>query len=127
MEINEYSPGALAYLGDCVLEIQTRTRLVKTGVSDAGKLNKSALSYVKASAQSEAFDRIEGLLSEDELSWYKRGRNNHAMRVPKSAKAAEYRKATGLETLFGYLHLIGNYSRIEYLFNCAFPIENKEK
>lgn len=121
MENNEYSPCALAYLGDCVLEIQTRTRLVKTGISDAGKLNSMALSYVKASAQSAAFSRIEPILKEDELAWFKRGRNNHTMHIPKSASPADYRRATGLEVLFGWLHICGEYERIDFLFNTAFP------
>ena len=126
MEINEYSPSALAYLGDCVLEIQTRTRLVKTGISDAGKLNKYALLYVKASAQSEAFERIEKALDEEELSWFKRGRNYKNTHIPKNAKTSDYRRATGLETLFGFLHISGKQERIAELFDMAFPINNEE-
>ena len=120
MNLNEMTPGALAYLGDSVLELMTRTMLVKSGVADAGKLNKLALDYVKASSQSDAFDRIEPHLAEDELAWYKRGRNNHTMSIPKSASAAQYRKATGLEVLFAYLYLSEKRERMEELFEIGF-------
>ncbi len=123
MNINEMSPSALAYLGDSVLELMTRTMLVKSGVSDAGKLNKLALDYVKASSQSEAFDRMEPNLTEEELSWYKRGRNNHGMSIPKSASAAQYRKATGLEVLFAYLYLSEQRERMQELFELGFGKE----
>ena len=120
MKINEMSPSALAYLGDSVLELMTRTMLVKSGVSDAGRLNKLALDYVKASSQSDAFDRMEPHLTEDELAWFKRGRNNHTMSIPKSASAAQYRKATGMEVMFAYLYLTEQNERMKELFEIGF-------
>ena len=120
MQLNEMTPSALAYLGDSVLELMTRARLVKSGISNAGKLNKAALSYVQASAQSEAADRILPILSENELLWFKRGRNNHGLSVPKSATAAQYRKATGLEVLFACLYLEKKTERMEELYNAGF-------
>ncbi len=120
MKINEMSPSALAYLGDSVLELMTRTMLVKSGVADAGKLNKLALDYVKASSQSDAFDRMEPHLTEDELAWFKRGRNNHTMSIPKSASAAQYRKATGMEVMFAYLYLSEKQERMQELFDIGF-------
>lgn len=120
MQLNEMTPSALAYLGDSVLELMTRTKLVKSGITNAGKLNRAALGFVRASAQSEAVDRILPLLCEEEELWFRRGRNNHGMSIPKSATAAQYRKATGLEVLFAYLYLTENRARMEELYNIGF-------
>ena len=123
MNINEMSPSALAYLGDSVLELITRTTLVKRGMSDAGRMNVLALQFVKASSQSDAFDRMEPHLTEDELAWFKRGRNNHTMSKPKNATAADYRKATGLEVLFAYLYLTEQNDRMTELFKIGFEAD----
>ena len=112
---------SLAYLGDAVLEVQTRKRLLSLGVTDVGKLNKLALHYVRAVDQSAAVERILPHLTEDEEAAYKRGRNSHGVSAPKSATVAEYRRATGMEALFGWLYLQGMSERIEELFDLAFP------
>jgi ribonuclease-3 family protein len=112
---------SLAYLGDAVLEVQTRKRLLSLGITDVGKLNKMALNYVRAVDQSAAMERILPLLSEDEEAIYKRGRNSHGVSAPKSATVVEYRRATGMEALFGWLYLENDLARIEELFDLAFP------
>ena len=114
----------LAYLGDAVLEVQTRKRLLSLGITDLKTLNKSALSYVRAVDQSAAMDRLLPHLSEDEESIFKRGRNSHGVSAPKSATVVQYRRATGMEALFGWLYLKGENERIEELFELAFPREN---
>lgn len=107
---------ALAYLGDCVIELEVRKYLLSQGLYDSKDLNREALRFVKASAQSAAFDKIEPMLTEDELSYYKRGRNTHTAKTPKSSTALEYRRATGFEALFGYLYLSEQKERITELF-----------
>ena len=114
----------LAYLGDAVLEVQTRKRLLSLGITDLKTLNKSALSYVRAVDQSAAMDRLLPHLSEDEEAIFKRGRNSHGVSAPKSATVVQYRRATGMEALFGWLYLKGENERIEALFELAFPREN---
>lgn len=114
------SPAALAYLGDSVLELLTRERLVRAGFHDAKRLNQGAMAFVTASAQSAAFGRIEPLLSEEETDWFRRGRN-HTAPVPRSATVAEYRRATGMETLFAALYLTGRSERMRELFDAAYP------
>lgn len=114
----------LAYLGDAVLEVQTRKRLLSLGITDLKTLNKSALSYVRAVDQSAAMDRLLPHLSEDEEAIFKRGRNSHGVSAPKSATVVQYRRATGMEALFGWLYLKGENERIETLFELAFPREN---
>ena len=120
LPLNEISTPALAYLGDCVLELCVRERLVEQGLSKSGHLNAEALRYVRASAQAEAMQRILPLLSEDELAYYKRGRNSGHLNIPKSARPSEYRIATGMEVLFGYLHLSGRADRVAELFCAAY-------
>ena len=122
-KLNTYSTYALAYLGDSVLEICVRERLVLLGYSSSSSLNKHALEYVRASAQAEAVKRILPLLSEEEDAVFHRGRNIGHTNTPKSATVAEYRAATGMEALFGYLHLAGQKERIAELFALAYPIE----
>ena len=116
---------ALAYLGDAVLELLVRERLVSRGLCASATLNSAALGYVKASAQSEAVERLLPHLNEREEAVYKRGRNaGHGKNTPKSASVAEYRRATGLEALFGQLYLDGDAERMRELFALAYPDEN---
>ncbi len=124
MNIKEISTEALAYLGDSVLEIRVREKLVRDGISGSGRLNAASLSYVKASEQAAAMHRIVERLSEEETLIFKRGRNMSGGNVPKSATMSEYRTATGMEVLFGYLHLTGKNERIDELFELAYPKEN---
>lgn len=120
MNIREISTPALAYLGDCVLELCVREHLVSIGLSTSAHLNASALDYVRASAQAEAMKRILPHLSEEEDTYFRRGRNIGHTNVPKRATVSEYRTATGMETLFGYLHLTGQKARIDELFRLAY-------
>ncbi len=115
---------ALAYLGDSVLEVVVRTYLITVrGLSTSAHLNRAALDFVRASAQSEAMRRMEPHLSEEEAGVYRRGRNTGHGNVPKSASVAEYRRATGMEVLFGYLSLQGKEDRIRELFALGYLSE----
>ena len=117
LQIAQMSTASLAYLGDSVLELMVRQRLVCDGKGD---IHSRALSFVTAVRQSEAFDRMAPHLSEDEFDVYKRGRNNtHS--APKSCTHAQYAKATGLECLFAYLHLAGENERLRVLFEIGYP------
>lgn len=118
--INSLSGSTLAYLGDAVLEVLVRRYIVGLGISDGGKLSKTALSFVRATAQSAGMDKLIGQLTEEEEYIYKRGRNAHGISIPKSASAAEYRRATGMEALFGYLDLTNRAERSEELFRIAY-------
>ncbi len=111
---------ALAYLGDAVLEVITRQYLMSKGMTDVGKMNAAALYFVKATAQSDAVELILPHLSENELAVFKRGRNNHNISIPKSAKAGQYRRATGLEALFAYLYINQKNDRMKELYLIGF-------
>ena len=121
MNANEMSAAALAYLGDSVIELLVREKLVNDGFSDSGNLNRESLKYVKAGAQAAAMRNILPVLSEEEMQTFKRGRNMSGGNVPKSATMSEYRTATGMEVLFGYLHVTGKKERIAELFAIAYP------
>ncbi len=113
---------ALAYLGDAAMELLIRERLVRSGLCSSNRLNRAALDYVKATAQSEAVERMLPHLTEFEEMTYKRGRNSgNGKNTPKSASVTEYRRATGLETLFGQLHLDGNIERMNELIDIGYP------
>ncbi|MCL2815308.1 MAG: Mini-ribonuclease 3 [Oscillospiraceae bacterium] len=118
MKPNEYSALALAYLGDAVIELMVRETLIKSG-NKPELLHAKAMLFVSAARQSEALGNILPSLNDEETEIYKRGRNAKA-KAPKSASAAQYSRATGMECLFGYLYLTGEKDRIEELFCAAF-------
>lgn len=106
-------------MGDAVFELLTRERIVLAGEKPPAELNRLARGYVTAVAQSAAVERLLPLLDEDETAVYKRGRNAKSAHAPKSAGAVEYRRATGLECLFGYLYLAGRIERARALFEAV--------
>ena len=120
----EYKSLSLAYMGDAVIELLAREKVVGDGSVHPSKLNEAAKKYVMAVNQSAAVERILPLLTEEELSVYRRGRNAKTGGVPKSASPSEYHRATGMEALFGYLYLTGATDRLKKLFDTAF--EEKE-
>ena len=120
--LNTYSTAALAYLGDCALEICVREHLVRElGLSSSARLNKTALDFVTAPKQAEAMKRLLPLLDEEENAVFHRGRNMGHTNTPRSATVSEYRSATGMEALFGYLFLASRQDRIAELFEIAYP------
>ena len=112
----------LAYLGDSVMELYVRERLVRSGITRAGELNCRAHDIVRATSQAKAFHKIEDILTEDELEFFRRGRNSGHLSAPRSATISEYRTATGFEAVLGYLHLTGRHDRIEELLLAAYDL-----
>lgn len=111
-DIRTYSPLTLAFIGDVVYDLIIRTIVVEKGNAPVNKLHKKVSSLVKAPAQMEFFHKIEGELTEEELGIYKRGRNAKSFTSAKNASITEYRTATGLEALIGYLYLTDQFPRI---------------
>ncbi len=132
---NELPTLVLAYLGDAYFELLVRERLVAdccgnpSGKSagsvagDAAELSRRSMCYVSAVAQSAAVERLLPALTPGEEAVYKRGRNAKTNHTPRSASVLDYRRATGLETLFGYLCVMGESERAEQLFGLCFPSE----
>ena len=105
----------LAYIGDTVFDLYVRTMLVSDVDARVHELHLMSAKRVCAGGQAQAFRRIEPMLSEEELGIYKRGRNSHMGTVAKNASIADYRTATGLEALIGYLCLCGRDDRLTEL------------
>ena len=115
-EANQYGTAALAFLGDAVYEQFVREMIVCRANMPAAKLHNEAVKYVCCEYQSAAAERIFDRLSEDEQAVYKRGRNADGITPPKHSTVIDYRRATGLECLFGYLYLIGESARLREIF-----------
>ena len=116
-----YSPLVLAYIGDSVYEVFTRKKVLSKNPNlPAHKLHKENVKYVKAKAQSDAMEKIESILTEQEIAIYKRGRNAKSATVPKNANLVDYRRATGFEALIGFLELSGQYERLSEIMDIAF-------
>ena len=116
-QINAFSNLGLAHIGDGVYELLCRSYLCASGKHTVGNLHRETVQMVKAPTQAKFADKLLPLLTEDELAWYRRGKNAHVHAVPKGATPAEYAKATGLEALFGALYLSGQTDRINELFH----------
>lgn len=113
----QYSPLSLAYIGDSVLDLMVKSYYVMNVNKQTYKYHKDVCNIVKAGNQAHFIDSIMDDLSEDETDIYKRGRNATTHSKAKNATMGEYRKATGLEALFGYLYLKGDIKRLEAFVN----------
>jgi len=111
-DIREYSPLVLAYLGDAIYELFVRTMVIAGENAPVNKLHKHSTGFVKAKAQSKAIHEILEFLTREEQEIVRRGRNAKPGTVPKNAGIMEYKYATGLEALLGYLYLKGDYTRL---------------
>lgn len=124
-DTREMAPLSLAYLGDTVYDLYIRSYLVHVCPLTVNDLHRQASFRVCAAAQAEAYRKIEGLLTEDEADIFRRGRNAHSTTVPKNASVSDYRIATGLETLLGWLFSRGEDERIDALMDIILT-ENEE-
>lgn len=115
-QVNAMSNLALAHVGDGVYELMCRTFLAVRGDKTVLKLHKDTVALVKATTQAKFADLLKPCLTEDEMDYYRRGKNTHTHAHPKGATRQEYAKATGLETLFGALYLLGRTERLHELF-----------
>jgi ribonuclease-3 family protein len=116
-DINAISNLGLAHIGDSVFEVLCRAFLCARGGKNVGNLHRETVALVKAPSQARFAENLLPILTEDELAYYRRGKNSHVHAVPKGATPAEYAKATGLETLFGALYLSGQTDRLNELFH----------
>lgn len=115
-QVNAMSNLALAHVGDGVYELMVRSWLCSRGDRTVLRLHRDTVALVKAPAQAGFADLLLPHLEEQELEFYRRGKNAHTHAAPKAATRQEYQKATGLETLFGALYLLGRTDRLNQLF-----------
>lgn len=118
-DIRTYSPLTLAYIGDAIYDLVIRTVVVERANQSANNLHKKTVRYVNARIQAKMIGALESELTEDEVAVYHRGRNAKSYTSAKNASIIEYRKATGLEALCGYLYLTGQQERLLRLIHEA--------
>ena len=123
-QVDAISNLGLAHMGDCVYEMLCRAYLCAHGGKNVTQLHQETIRMVKATAQAKVADKMLPHLTEEELAYYRRGKNSHVHAVPKSATPAEYAKATGVETLFGALFLLGQKDRANELFVTVMEAEH---
>ncbi len=119
-DIKSYSGLTLAYIGDAIYELVIRTYIVERGNAPVNKLHKQVVKLVQASTQAKLYHVIQDILTEEEMAIYKRGRNAKSFTSAKNADIIEYRTATGLEALIGYLYLTGQTARLLELIHPVF-------
>ena len=115
-EIGMYSALTLAYIGDAVFEMCVRTKIIEQGNAPVNTLHKKSRSYVNAASQSKMYYELLKFLNEEETQIIKRGRNAKSFTKAKNASVSDYRHATGVEALFGFLFISGKTDRINELF-----------
>ena len=125
-QVNGITNLGLAHIGDAAYELLVRTWLCTRGDRTVLKLHKDTVELVKATTQAKFADKLLPLLTEEEQAYYRRGKNTHTHAAPKSASPKEYAKATGLETLFGALYLLGRLDRLNELFHLLVAEEQPE-
>lgn len=116
-DVNKISMLGLAHVGDAVYELLYRSKLCTDGHTAVAEMHRMTVAFVRAEAQAEAAAKLLPMLTTEEASVYKRGRNAKVNSVPHNADIGQYHAATGLEALFGWLYLLGRTERINELFN----------
>nr|WP_299118235.1 ribonuclease III domain-containing protein [uncultured Eubacterium sp.] len=126
INITDYSPLTLAYIGDGIYEIVIRTVIVDEANRQVNKIHKAASNLVKAGTQAKMIHYIMDDLTDAELTIYKRGRNAKAVTRAKNASMSEYRTATGFEALMGWLYLTGQSERMMKLIKKSVTVFTAE-
>ena len=122
----ELSPLVLAYIGDSVYDLYVRSRLVSEGGARVRDLHKRATERVNATAQCETAHQIMPYLTEEEQAVYRRGRNTKSIHAPRKSEILEYRHATGLEALVGYLYITGRKERLTEILNLCYQSADQQ-
>ncbi|MBE7049809.1 MAG: Mini-ribonuclease 3 [Ruminococcaceae bacterium] len=127
VDANQVSPLSLAYIGDAVYELYIRSYIMHSVNMPVAKLHKAATKFVSAKSQSKIYHMIKDSLTEEENAVFKRGRNAHSYTSAKNADIVQYRIATGLEALIGYLYIKKDTERLEQIISmCIHCAESEE-
>ena len=127
VDIKEYSPLTLAYIGDGIYDLIIRTLVVNKGNKQVQKLHLETSALVNAGTQSKMMRVLQEQLTEEEHAVYKRGRNAKSVSPAKNQSVTDYRRATGFEALLGYLYLKKDWERILELVKMGLDSLNSEK
>ena len=118
---------SLAFVGDAVYELLVRQYVLSQGEARVQDLHRETVALVNAAFQAKAAEMLSDALTEEELSYYKRGRNANSAHTPKNKSEAEYHRSTGFEALLGYLYLSEQYDRLEELFEIIISLSFRMK
>ena len=115
---------SLAYLGDAIYEVKIRQHILSSGYQDVNKLHKLAIKFTSGESQAKIVEYLlkNELLSEEEINYYKRGRNSHHSKNRRSISVSSYKMATGFEAMIGFLYLNGNNERLNELLQLIIKI-----
>lgn len=127
MDIREYSPLTLAYIGDSIYDLIIKSLVINEGNKQVQKLHQETSSLVQASAQSKMMRTLQEILTEEEHAIYKRGRNAKSVSPAKNQSITDYRRATGFEALMGYLYLKKDMKRLIALVKIGLDSLKEEK
>ena len=119
-KIQGMHPLLLAYIGDAVYELRVREHLLQGNLVKMDSLHKSAVSFVNAERQSRLYGEIQDMLTEEEAAVFRHGRNAKSGHQPPHTSVGTYRRATGLESLIGWLYLMGRQERLDEIFATLF-------
>jgi ribonuclease-3 family protein len=125
-EAKVLNPQVLAFVGDGVYSLYIRHKLMLSGNLQGADLHKEVINYVKASGQSNFIEKLLPSLNDIELSIFKRARNYHTQSQPKNGNIIDYKRATGLEALIGYLYLTGNENRLNEILEQSIGEKNED-
>lgn len=127
VDIREYSPLTLAYIGDSIYDLIIKSLVINAGNKQVQKLHQETSSLVQASAQSKMMRTLQDILTEEEHAIYKRGRNAKSVSPAKNQSITDYRRATGFEALMGYLYLKKDMRRLIDLVKIGLDSLKEEK
>lgn len=119
-----YNGETLAYVGDAIYELRIREYILSTGYQDVNKLHKYAVKFTSGENQAKIIDYLikENLITEEELSYFKRGRNSGHSKNRRSISVISYKKATGFEAMLGYLYLENKKERLDEILDIVIKI-----
>lgn len=126
-DLREISASSLAYVGDAVYELYARCHVAARTSSQSGKMHKLTIHYVSAESQAKAIRALEPELTEEEDSYFRRGKNSNPPTVSKNASPADYMYATGFESLVGFLFLNNQSERLDYIIQKTFEVLDNEE
>lgn len=119
-----YNGESLAYIGDAIYEAKIREYILTTGYQDVNKLHKLAVKFTSGENQAKIVDYLleNNLLFEEEISYFKRGRNSHHGKNRRSISVISYKKATGFEAMIGFLYLSEKHDRLAELMQVIIQV-----
>ena len=125
-DLREINPSVLAYIGDSVYELYSRCHVSERTASNSGKMHKVNVKYVAAASQAKAVNALMDELTEEEIEYFKRGRNSNSPTMSKNSSPVDYMNATGFETLLGFLFLDNKEERLDYIIQKSFEVIDSE-